>query len=46
MGGLACAGVIVYAPRGPRRTTVQVAGLAGIALVVLAVMVAAVVSLR
>ena len=46
VGGLACAGVIVYAPRGPRRTHVQVAGLAGITLVVLAVMVAAIASLR
>jgi membrane associated rhomboid family serine protease len=36
LGGLAVAGVLVYAPPGPRRTAFQVAGLAGIALVVLA----------
>jgi membrane associated rhomboid family serine protease len=35
LGGLACAGVIVYAPRGPQRTRVQVAGLTLIAAVVL-----------
>ena len=46
LGGVACAGVIVYAPRGPRRTRFQVAGLAGIALVVVAALLASVVSLR
>jgi hypothetical protein len=40
VGGLACAGVIIYAPRGPQRTRLQVAGLALIALVALAVIVA------
>jgi membrane associated rhomboid family serine protease len=39
LGGLACAGVIIYAPRGPRRTRLQVAGLALIAAVVLGVIV-------
>ena len=35
VGGLACAAVIVYAPRGPQRTQFQLAGLAGIAILVL-----------
>ena len=34
LGGLAVAGVLVYAPRGPNRTSFQVAGLAGIAVVI------------
>ena len=32
LGGVAVAGVLVYAPRGPRRTPVQVAGLTAIAV--------------
>jgi membrane associated rhomboid family serine protease len=40
LGGLACAGVIIYAPRGPQRTRIQVAGLAAISAVVLAAIVA------
>lgn len=40
VGGLACAGVLLYAPRGPQRTRVQVLGLAAIAAVVLVVIAA------
>ena len=40
VGGLACAGVLLYAPRGPQRTRVQVLGLTAIAAVVLVVIVA------
>lgn len=40
LGGLACAGVLIYAPRGPQRARVQVAGLAAIAAVVLVAIVA------
>jgi membrane associated rhomboid family serine protease len=46
LGGLAVAGVLVYAPRGPRRTTFQVAGLGGIALVVLAALVGGIAALQ
>jgi hypothetical protein len=46
VGGLATAAVLVYAPRGPRRTAFQAAGLAGIALVVLAALVAGVAALQ
>lgn len=46
LGGLAVAGVLVYAPKGPRRTRFQVAGLTGISLVVLAALVAGVVALQ
>jgi len=34
LGGLAVAGVLVYAPKGPQRTAYQVAGLSGIAVIV------------
>ena len=40
LGGLACAAVVIYAPRGPRRARVQVAGLACIAALVLVAIVA------
>ena len=46
LGGLAVAGVLVYAPKGPRRTRFQVAGLTGISIVVLAALVAGVVALQ
>jgi len=45
VGGLACAAVIVYAPRGPQRTRLQVAGLSAIAAVVLVLIVARALSL-
>ena len=45
LGGLATAAVIIYAPKGSRRTTFQAAGLAGIAIVVLTAIVARIVSL-
>jgi membrane associated rhomboid family serine protease len=34
LGGLACAAVLVYAPRGPQRARTQVAGLTAIGAVV------------
>ncbi len=34
VGGVAIGGILFYAPRGPRRTTIQVAGLVGVAAVV------------
>ena len=40
LGGLAVAGVLVYAPKGPRRTSFQLAGVSGIAVLVLAALVA------
>jgi membrane associated rhomboid family serine protease len=46
LGGLAASAVIVYAPRGPRRTSFQLAGLAGIGVVVLVALVAGTVALR
>lgn len=45
LGGFAAAAVLVYAPRGPRRTTFQVAGLAGLTIVVLTATVARLVML-
>ena len=35
--GAACAAVLAYAPKGPRRSLVQFGGLAGIALLLVAV---------
>jgi membrane associated rhomboid family serine protease len=46
LGGLAAAAVIIYAPKGPRRTSFQVAGLAGIAIVILTAIVAGIVALN
>jgi len=40
LGGLACAGVLIYAPRGPQRGRLQAAGLTVIAAVVLVAIVA------
>lgn len=37
LGGVAAAAVLVYAPRGPRRTTVQVAGLVALSAVLVVV---------
>ena len=34
VGGVVIAGILVYAPRGPRRTTVQVAGLVAVGAVI------------
>lgn len=34
VGGVVIAGILVYAPRGPRRTTVQVAGLAAVGVLI------------
>lgn len=45
LGGLACAAVLVYAPKPPRRTPFQVAGLAGIAILLLTAILARVVML-
>jgi membrane associated rhomboid family serine protease len=45
IAGAAIGAVLVFAPRGPRRTPVQFAGTAAIALVVLAAIVARIVTL-
>lgn len=39
LGGLAASAVIVYAPKGPSRTSFQLAGLAGVTVLVLAALV-------
>jgi membrane associated rhomboid family serine protease len=46
LGGMAVAGVLVYAPKGPRRTSFQLAGLAGLSIVVLVALVTGVVALQ
>jgi membrane associated rhomboid family serine protease len=40
IGGLAIGAVLIYAPRGPRRTAVQVAGLVSVALLIAAAIIA------
>ena len=45
IGGGIIAGILVYAPRGPRRTLVQVAGLAAVLALVVAAMAVRVVTL-
>jgi len=40
VGGTAIGAILVYAPRGPRRTTVQVLGLAAVGLLIVAAIVA------
>jgi membrane associated rhomboid family serine protease len=45
VGGLAVGTVLIYAPRGPRRTTVQVAGMAAVALVIVVAIAARTVNL-
>jgi membrane associated rhomboid family serine protease len=46
LAGTAVGAILVYAPRGPRRTPVQVAGASAVALVVVVAIVARVVSLN
>jgi len=45
LAGTAVGAILVYAPRGPRRTTVQLLGVSAVALVVLALIVARIVQL-
>jgi membrane associated rhomboid family serine protease len=45
LGGLAVGTVLIYAPRGPRRTLVQVGGMAAVALVIAVAIVARAISL-
>ena len=45
LGGLAVGAALIYAPRGPRRTLVQAGGMAAVALVILAAIVARAINL-
>ena len=45
VAGTAIGAILVYAPRGPRRTAVQVAGISAVALVVVAAIIARIVVL-